>query len=259
MPAFLPDPNGLTDQSPTPPGHCAADGDALVHERRDRDAPTLTFVTDARTVGDMDVGEEDLVELGLTGDLEQRAHVDAWCLHVDEECRQTLVLGCIGIRTGDDEPERRDVRQGRPHLLTVEDPLVAVSLGPGGQAGNVGPRPGLAEELAPDLLVGEEGSQVARLLLWCPMRDDGGRAHAVTDGVLDPGLRGAACVQPLHGALLVLRREPEPTAIGREMHPGQTPVELLLEEPLGLGRGGREVGQEAVYQVVDVRGHARTL
>ena len=61
------------------------------------------------------------------------------------------------------------------------------------------------------------------------------------------------------GPLLVLRREPEPTAVGREVHPGQTPVELLLEEPLGLGRGGRELGQQAVHQFVDVRAHARTL
>ena len=60
-------------------------------------------------------------------------------------------------------------------------------------------------------------------------------------------------MEPLHGALLVSRGEAEPTAVGREMHPSQAPVELLLEKPLGLGRGGRKVGQEAVHQVVDVR------
>ncbi len=61
------------------------------------------------------------------------------------------------------------------------------------------------------------------------------------------------------GPLLVLGRQAQAAAAGREVHPGQAAVELLPQE-LRCRRGGRrEVGQQAVHQFVDVRTHARTL
>ena len=170
-----------------------------------------------------------------------------------------LCLGTSGLVRAMMQPEGRDVGQGGPDLLPVQHPLVAVALGPGRQAGHVGAGAGLAEELAPDLLVGEQRTQVALLLLGRPVRDDGRRAHAVADGVAHPGCRGATRVEPRLRPLLVLGREAEAAAVGREVHPGQAPVELLAQELLRRRRGGREVGQQAVNQFVDVRAHARTL
>ena len=116
-----------------------------------------------------------------------------------------LCLGTSGFVRATMKPERRDVGQGGPHLLAVEEPLVAVALGAGGQPGDVGARAGLAEELAPDLLVREEGPEVALLLLGCPVGGDGGGAHAVADGVAHPGHRRATGAQPRLRPLLVSR------------------------------------------------------
>ena len=63
----------------------AADGDALVHQRGLGDPPALADLAEAVGVGDADVGEEDLVELGLAGDLAQRPHLDAGVGHVADE------------------------------------------------------------------------------------------------------------------------------------------------------------------------------
>ena len=38
--------------------------------------------------------------MGHSGDLAQRAHVDAGCAHVDEEVRDAAMLGFFGIRAG---------------------------------------------------------------------------------------------------------------------------------------------------------------
>ena len=135
-------------------------------------------------------------------------------LHVDEEGRHPLVLGHVGVGARHDEPERRDVRQRRPHLLPVEHPLVAVTLGPGRQPGHVRAGARLAEQLAPDLLAREEGAQVALLLLGRPVGDDGGGAHAVADRVPHSGHRGAARMEARLGPLMVPRGQAEPAAAG---------------------------------------------
>ena len=114
--------------------------------------------------GTADVGEVDLVELGVAGHLAQRPDLDAGGVHVDHEVGEALVLLGLGIGAGEDHAEAGGVGQGRPDLLAVEDPLVAVALGPGRQAGHVGSGAGLGEQLAPDLLAGEQRAQVALLL-----------------------------------------------------------------------------------------------
>ena len=55
------------------------------------------------------------------------------------------------VGAGEDEAPLGDVRQGAPHLLAGDHPLVAVGLGPGADAGEVGARVGLAVALAPVL------------------------------------------------------------------------------------------------------------
>ena len=70
-----------------------ADRRALVHERRERDGPALVDVAEPVVVGNAHVGEEHLVERRAAGHLAQRAHLDAGCLHVDDEAGEALVLG----------------------------------------------------------------------------------------------------------------------------------------------------------------------
>ncbi len=132
--------------------------------------PALADVAEPLRVGDADVGEEDLVELGVAGDLAQRPHLDARRLHVDDEVRHALVLGTdSGSVRAMSMPQPSEVGERGPHLLAVDDPLVAVADARVESDGDVGAGAGLAEELAPDLLAGEQRAQVTPRvapLLW---------------------------------------------------------------------------------------------
>ena len=74
------------------------------------------------------------------------------------------VLGHVRVGAHDEQAPAGDVGQGGPHLLAVDDPLVAVAHALGRQAGEVGAGAGLGEQLAPDLLAGEQRAQVPLLL-----------------------------------------------------------------------------------------------
>ena len=77
------------------------------------------------------------------------AHLDTGLLHRDEQVRDAGVLGRVGVGAGQQEDVVGVLGLGGPHLLAVDDPLVAVELGPGLQAGQVRSGVGLAEALAP--------------------------------------------------------------------------------------------------------------
>ena len=209
--------------------------------------------------GHVHVGEEDLVEFCFTGDLVQGPHLDTGAFHVDQERGDALVLGHIGIGPGQQEPEPGQVGQRRPDLLPVEDPLITVGNGPGREARHIGPRAGLAEQLAPDLLRREQRAQVALLLLVRAVGDDRRRTHAVADRILDPAVRGAGRRQPGLRLLVILERQPEAAVPHRIVQPGQPPVELRPQEL--LGRCGRrwQVGQEFIDKLFHVRAHGSTL
>ena len=118
-------------------------------------------------------------------------------VHVDHEVGEALVLRLLGVGAGDEHAPAGQVGQRGPHLLAVDDPLVAVLDGSGRQAGHVGAGARLAEQLAPDLLAGEQRAQVAALLGLGAMGDDGRRAHAVADGVAGPRDRRPGRGQPV--------------------------------------------------------------
>ena len=86
---------------------------------------------EALLVGDADVGEEDLVELGVAGDLAQGPDLDPGRVHVHDEVGHAPVLGDVGVGAGHQHPPARRVGQGGPHLLAVDHPLVAVAARPG--------------------------------------------------------------------------------------------------------------------------------
>src|SRR5437016_6938641 len=78
-----------------------------------------------------------------------------------------------------------------PHLLAAHHEAVAVGLGARPERGQVAPGAGLAEELAPELVGGEDGREEAALLRLAAVRDERRAgvvdAHAVTPGCASKG------------------------------------------------------------------------
>ena len=110
-------------------------------------------------VGHAHVGQVHLVELGLAGDLAQRPHLDAGRVHVEREVGEAAVLRDVGVGAGHEHPAVGHVGERVPHLLAVDDPLVAVAHGTGRERREVAAGAGLAEQLAPDLLAGEQRAE----------------------------------------------------------------------------------------------------
>ena len=121
------------------------------------------------------------------------------------------------------------MRERRPHLLSGDHPLVTVEYCPGLDVGEVGPRVGLREALAPQLLdrldLGEEP-----LLLLVGTELDEGRGEEALAEERDPSRRVGPCVLLVEDDLLgdagaaapVLERP-------RDAHPAVAP-----EQPLPL-------------------------
>ena len=145
----------------------------LVGQRGVGHRPAVVEPTEQIGVGHAAVGHEDLVEQRPTRHLAQRADVDAGLVHLDGEVGDAPMLRHVGVGAGEQHAEVGDLRAGRPHLLTVDDPLVAVADRLGLQAGEVGAGARLAEELAPRLLAGDDVGQEPRALLVGAVGDDG--------------------------------------------------------------------------------------
>ena len=62
--------------------------------------------------------------------------------HVEQEVGDAPVLRRVGVGAGEQDPAVAEVRARRPHLLPVDDPLVAVAHGPGGSPARSEPAPG---------------------------------------------------------------------------------------------------------------------
>jgi hypothetical protein len=113
-------------------------------------------------------------------------------VHRDDEHGQALVLGQVGVGAREQQPVRRVLGVRRPHLLARQPPrAVLLLLGARLDAGEVGARGGLREQLAPHLLGGQHRAEVALLLLLVAVRDQRRAEHADADDVEDPGHAGA--------------------------------------------------------------------
>ena len=129
---------------------------ALVAERRLRDLPAAVQLADEVLGRHAHVVEEDLVELLAAGHLPQRPNGDARAVHVDDEEADALRLRRGADRCAPAGCPSGELRVAGPHLLAVDDEVVAVALGLAAQRGEVGAGVGLGEELAPDLLGRED-------------------------------------------------------------------------------------------------------
>ena len=90
------------------------------------------------------------------------------------------MLGLVGVGAGDEHAHVGDLAARGPHLLAVDDPLVAVLDRPRLQAGEVGAGAGLGEQLAPGLLAGDDVLDEGASLLVVTVVDDG-RARPAGD------------------------------------------------------------------------------
>jgi hypothetical protein len=115
--------------------------------------------------GDPHVVEEDLVEVRAAVDLVDRAQRHPGRAQVDDEHRDALVLGHVGVGACDHDAEVAVLGAGRPDLLAVQDPLVTVGHGAGGEPRDVGAGAGFGEELTPHLLAPQHRPDIALLLL----------------------------------------------------------------------------------------------
>ena len=123
-------------------------------------------------------------------------------------------LGASGSVRASRMPQSAVVGLGRPHLLAVDHPLVAVAHGPGGEAGEVGAGAGLAEQLAPDLVAAEHRVEEALLLRVGAVGDDRRADHADADherarsaprSAPAPGRRSTSCIDGAAPAAVLLR------------------------------------------------------
>ena len=149
-----------------------AEGEALVHQRGEPDRPAVVDAAQHLRLVHAHVVEEDLVELGVAGDLLERLHRDAGRVHVEQEVGDALVLGRVGIGAGQQHHPVGDVGERRPHLLAVDHVVLAVLHRARLQRRQVGAGVGLGVALAPDLLAGEHLGGIALLLLFGAVRDD---------------------------------------------------------------------------------------
>ena len=85
---------------------------------------------------DLDVGEEDLVEVGMVavGQLGEGTGLDARRAHVDDENTDAGVLGGVGVGAHEAEAVVGVVGPGGPYLLAVHHELVADAARPGSAA-----------------------------------------------------------------------------------------------------------------------------
>src|SRR5438094_8251558 len=153
--------------------------------------PAAVLLTDQVRRWDAHVVEEPLVEQVGARHLDDRAHLDAGRVHRAHEIRDALVLGHLGVGTGDEDAEPGYVGERRPYLLAVHDVDVAVAHGAGRQVGQVGAGARLAEQLAPHLLAREHRHEVAVLLRLRAGVQEGRPGPADADGVHRPVDAGA--------------------------------------------------------------------
>ncbi len=206
--------------------------DPLVGERGHRDPPAAVDVSDAQVVVHVHVVEEDLVEVGLAEHVTQRADGHALAVHREQEVGDALVTRAPA-RAREQHAVGGHLGAARPDLLTRDAPALAVALGAGLERGEIRARVRLGEQLAPDLLAGEDAGEEALLVLLAAEVDDRRPGEPLAEQVETVG-RAHAVVLLQEDRLLGQRR----VATAVPLRPRQPGVPRIEELPLELAEVG---------------------
>ena len=190
-----------------------------------------------------------------------RSHVDGGLAHVDQEVAEPGVFDRTPVGAGDEDAHVGVIGARVPHLLPVDDPLVAVTDGGGRQPCEVGSRARFGEELAPGEFARQRPAEVPPLQVVrrvvvhrrrCepePATErDGDAAGSPNGGMCDPvGPRREAPAEPLGRP-----RWHRPPGVDEAFAP-------LEKREVGFPRV-REPGEDLALDVllVDVRGVAES-
>src|SRR5215211_3578141 len=170
-------------------------GAALVTERVHRDLPAVAELAEEVRLGNDDVVEEQLAELGVAGDLRHRPQLDARRAHVDEQHRDLAVLRLGVVRARQHAAPAGELPPRDPGLLPADHERLAPLLRSRSQRREVRPGVGLREALAPDLLGSEDRGDVATALRVGAEAQQRRPQHVEADDVGE--LRGSRCRQLL--------------------------------------------------------------
>ena len=127
-------------------------------------APAHSLFADEVLNRHPDVIEKHLVRVMLLVERDDGPNSDTRRGDVDEQQRNACLLARLRRCPHEAEHHCRDMGVARPHLLAVEDIMVAVADRAGGQAREVGPGSRLRIALAPPVLARHDARQVMRLL-----------------------------------------------------------------------------------------------
>ena len=154
-----------------------AERDPLVVELVGDEVPALILAPDQRGGRHAHVLVERVVDVVVAQQL-HRHDADARGVHGDQEHRDALVLGHVRVGAGGEPDVVGVAGQAGEDLGAVDDVLVAVAHGPGGQRCKVGARIRLGVPDAEVDLPGQDlGEEELLLLLRAEVHD--GRAHGV--------------------------------------------------------------------------------
>ena len=147
------------------PGHVAELARfTLVAHHGHGQRPALTRCSDHVAGRDAGAVEEHLAELlGDPVDHPEGPLLDPGLAHGHREGRDAAVLGHVVIGPGQQQAPLGLVRVARPYLVTGDDEVVTVPVGPGAQRGEVGSGIGLAESLAPTVAAVDDAREESLL------------------------------------------------------------------------------------------------
>ena len=223
--------------------------------------PAVVDVPDHQVGIGPGAGEEALAELLRAGEVRDRPDLHSWLVDRHEEHRQALVpQGRVGMGAAHDVQPVGLVPERRPHLLTVDDPLVPVEPRPARHRRDVRAGSRLAEALAPDVVDAQDARQEAALLLLGAEREQH-RPEQLQGLRVDPCRRGGSGVLGLEDDLLGQRRtaaavlprpgEAEPAAGGRAPSPRRCARPRRCRRSGSPPRGGRRTRRRGAQRATD--------
>src|ERR1700733_9930379 len=158
-------------------------GAALVHQRAHGDVPAVVHFAEDVFSGHPHVAEEKLVEFGFARHLAQGANFDAGRFHIDEEDGEAFVFRGGGVGAHDEFAPIADPAVAGPNFLPADEVVVAVEDCLGLQTGEIGAGVWLGKSLAPDFFGAENFRDVALLLRFGAIGDDGRADEAEPEGI----------------------------------------------------------------------------